>query len=79
MKKSYVKPEITFESFELATSIAAGCVLIGANQDMYACPVKDPILGFTYFHTDGCNATPTNGDTSLCYHVPTEGYGVFTS
>ena len=79
MKKTYIKPEITFESFELATSIAAGCVLIGSNSEMYVCPVTDSESGLTFFSSDGCMTRPSDGDQSICYNVPLEGYGVFTS
>ena len=33
MKKTYCKPQIAFESFELTSSIAAGCA-IPANQNL---------------------------------------------
>ena len=73
MKKTYSKPVIVFESFQLATSIAGGCAL-GTEP-----PVD--VGGFIVF-TDSnvCNTLPEEGkDYNICYHVPTEDSNVFSS
>lgn len=80
MKKFYSKPMIEFDSFELTDSIAAGCAYISSNQSPYACPVLDEEFGYTIFTDYGvCDSTPPGGNDSICYHVPTADYSVYTS
>lgn len=81
MKKAYTTPEIIFDSFELTANIAAGCAFISSNHDPYICPVLDEELGYTIFtdYTNGCASTPPGGNDSICYHVPTADYSVYTS
>lgn len=76
MKKTYVKPQILFDSFELSQDIAAGCRILSNNQE-YQCPVYDPELGVSIFTTQ-CDMEPVNGD-SICYHVPVGDNNVFGS
>lgn len=72
MKKTYSKPVIVFESFQLATSIAGGCAK-GTEP-----PVD--VGGFIVFTNDNCNTLPEEGkDYNVCYHVPTEDNNVFSS
>ena len=49
MKKTYVKPQIAYESFQLSTSIAAGCALLSTSAAQYICPVEDAESGFYIF------------------------------
>lgn len=80
MKKSYVKPQIAFESFQLSTSIAASCALLGSQSAQYICPVTDPDSGFILFTDDvasPCDTAPVGG--SICYDVPVANWNVFSS
>ena len=80
MKKPYVKPQIAFESFQLSTSIAASCALLGSQLAQYVCPVTDPESGFVLFAdsvASPCDTVPTNG--SICYDVPVANWNVFSS
>ena len=80
MKKLYTKPEIIFDSFELTESIAAGCTFITSNVSPYACAVLDKEFGYTIFSDYAiCDSTPPGGNDSICYHVPTADYSVYTS
>ncbi len=80
MKKAYTKPEIIFDSFELTESIAAGCSYITSNMAPYECAVLDKEFGFTLFSDyNNCDSTPPGGNDSICYHVPTADYSVYTS
>jgi len=88
MKKAYSKPDILFESFSLATSIAAGCEEKAiSTQD--ACGVD---FGKSVIFTDaayGCSSIIVDGATEgnrvdkenngLCYHNPSSTYNVFIS
>lgn len=77
MKKTYVKPMMGFESFELSTNIAQGCVK-HSNATPLFCAVD--IGGESIFVDDiasGC--TYTNPNIKVCYDVPTAGMNVFTS
>lgn len=80
MKKAYTVPEIMFDSFELSDGIAAGCAFISSRQDPYVCPVLDEEFGYTIFSDyTVCHSTPPGGNDSICYHVPTADYSVYTS
>lgn len=80
VKRKYIKPDVCFDSFELSSSIAAGCEMIASNQDAYACPVLIPSWGIAVFmENSGCDAYPPEGMDSICYHVPTADNNVFNS
>lgn len=80
MKKAYTAPEIVFDSFELTANIAAGCAFITSKHDPYACPILDEEFGYTIFTDFGiCDSTPPGGNDSICYHVPTADFSVYTS
>lgn len=79
MKKTYVKPKVYFESFELSANIATGCKLI-SNAAQNVCSVKDNELGITYFTGSACNGyNPPDGKDKVCYDVPQANNNVFTS
>lgn len=75
-KKQYVKPELYFENFELSANIATQC----ADTS-----IKAPIQfgGKNIFVSQiECTDTLTEeeeGNTSYCYHVPTETSKLFSS
>ncbi len=80
MKKPYVKPEITFESFQLSTSIAKSCTFLGTNSAQYVCPVEDPDTGWMIFADDvasPCDTGPANGN--ICYDIPVANWNVQSS
>ncbi len=80
MKRTYIKPDICFDSFEMSTSMAAGCEMIGSNQDAYACPVLIPAWGISVFMALGiCDTHPPENMDTICYHVPTADNNVFNS
>lgn len=83
MKKTYVKPEVYFESFELSANIAAGC---GADykgkvnsQNIHAC-------GYIYngqaifISPNICYYETQDGkEYGLCYDIPTGDNKIFAS
>ena len=80
MKKTYVKPQIAYESFQLSTSIANGCELYPTNLAQYVCPVEDPDTGFSLFADNQaslCDTVPANG--KICYDVPNANWNVLQS
>lgn len=78
MKKSYVKPQMYFESFQLSASIAAGCTF-KANAAENVCAFKDPDFGMIFTDSvEACKITPPSGNDKVCYHAPS-GNNVFTS
>lgn len=82
MKKRYIKPQIAYESFQLSTSIAASCALLGSQSAQYVCPVTDPDSGFILFTDDissPCDTAPVGGNDSVCYDVPVANWNVFSS
>ena len=83
MKKAYKKPEIFFESFNLSSSIAAGCAE-KAGHGEYICPVETdfgtgPIKIFADGEASGCDTYFSGVEDSLCYHVPSESLNIFAS
>ncbi|MCQ2420187.1 MAG: hypothetical protein MJ118_03540 [Clostridia bacterium] len=80
MKKPYQKPVLMYESFELSTSIAAGCEII-SNADWMSCPVTVPGLNIIVFGSKsaGCVYESPEPDSMVCYHVPKDECNVFSS
>lgn len=78
MKKTYVKPEVYFESFQLSANIAANCTLISHHSDS-SCPILDPDLGKTTYTDMLCDYSPPDENDGVCYHPPAPTMGVFTS
>lgn len=79
MKKTYVRPEVYFESFELSANIATGCKLI-SNSAQFVCSVTDNELGVTYFTDSACKGyNPPDDKDKVCYGVPQANNNVFTS
>ena len=83
MKKTYEKPQIIFESFELSQSIAAGCAY-QANAARGICGF-DTGVGILFtaevlacLGEDGIIPAPGDDD-SICYHAPGDNSNVFSS
>ncbi len=78
MKKTYTKPQIVFDSFELSQSIAR-CEII-SNVVKEVCGWYDEESGMTIFVAGVCEWT-SQDDTyaGICYHVPAEAYNLFSS
>ena len=75
MKKTYVKPEVCFESFQLSANIATSCA-DPLMHSMLTCP---PIPGMKIFlEPDACtDGTPE--ENGLCYQEATDTTRIFTS
>ena len=79
MKKSYIKPTITFECLAVSANIASGCAFISTNSAEYICPVTDEESGWTIFSNNAmCMIVPGPGDT-ICYDIPLANSNVFES
>ena len=78
MKKTYVKPEVYFESFELSANIAAGCVFKTYHTE-YECTYS--VAGKKLFLSPNiCTTSPQDYDgTSMCYNNPTDDTKLFSS
>lgn len=84
MKKTYVRPEVYFENFELSTSIATGC---SAGYDHNNTNIGNPDQCALLFGTKKIFNAPPICDPSdgafdpgqFCYHVPTANDRVFSS
>lgn len=77
MKKTYTKPVVSFESFELSTSIAQTCAVKSNFYD--ACSFDAPGMGSVFLDTTVCKFTPEDGEAGICYHVPTDTTRLFNS
>lgn len=80
MKKTYVKPQVYFESFQLSANIAAGCGTITKLATEQAQCGFDDGSGSTIFIQGytGCSYGPDEDSGSICYHT-FEGNKLFTS
>lgn len=74
MKKSYVKPQVYFENFQLSASIAAGCAPgTGITHSQDVCGFKFGQLTIFLEGVSGCpDGVPDDGKTGYCYHNPTD-------
>jgi hypothetical protein len=94
MKKTYVKPDVFFESFAFTSNIAGSCgELYGIHSQNAAPPCmafgtfSDPQLGGCKFYNGGlflfnagCDVSGEDGNPfNLCYHVPTDDAKMFAS
>ena len=79
MKKVYSKPQIAYESFQMSQSIAAQCDFV-SNLGKFQCSIEI-YDGFTIFmdEANGCDNTPPKNDNKICYDVPSDYVGVFSS
>lgn len=81
MKKTYAKPQIVFESFQLTANIAGGCNTSPNSTNEATCGYNDN--GWIVFQNSAVCIdvqVGTDGEyNGLCYHVPTGDKSVFTS
>ena len=80
MKKTYAKPQIVFESFQLTANIAGDCNTKPNSTNEATCGYNDN--GWIVFQNSAvCNVQvgPDGKHNGLCYHVPTGDMSVFTS
>lgn len=75
MKKSYVKPQLYFENFQLSTSIAAGCGF-ATNHAKGDCNYI-PNVGTVFSQNPTCLIVPD--ESGVCYQISVDGQKVFTS
>lgn len=83
MKKSYVKPQVYFENFQLSASIAGDCEAIVKNQSKGTCGYEMTGGVVLFTGTDSfCNFPIVDGSNKyddLCYHGPYTNNNVFGS
>ena len=82
MKKTYEKPQVLFESFELSTNISAGCEKPTNLPSQNQCGLD--FSGLMVFMTGmtGCENIQVgeNDDfNGICYHAPNPENNLFTS
>ena len=83
MKRGYIKPDITFESFSLSTSIATGCEVKLNGPVSNGCGYEID-GGFYMFLTNiaACDVKVNDGSdlaNGMCYHVPYDTNNIFDS
>ena len=71
--KNYVKPQVSFQFFNLATTTSGGCTLPSTSAE-YVCAVEVPGLLDEAVFTDernGCSFITDSPDQfGICYNVP---------
>lgn len=79
MKKTYCKPQISFEDFELCANIAAGCAFPTDHwKDACAYEILGGYNVFVYEAT-ACRYKQQDGAYGVCYHLPMDTKNIFTS
>lgn len=80
MKKEYVKPTISFESFKLSTSVAGTCTLDGTLSDEQSCGYDTGVGIIFVSKASGCSFETQDGRfDGVCYDVPNADSRVFAS
>lgn len=88
MKREYAKPDILFESFSLATTIAGDCEVKTNTPAQRTCGLPSSGLGtvFTTNMVDICTFRVPDGtfkgpgsNDGICYDVPTANNNLFNS
>ena len=81
MKKTYAKPQIVFESFQLTANIAGDCNIRPNITNEATCGYKDN--GWIVFQNSAVcidvQVDPDDNYNGLCYHVPTGDMSLFAS
>ena len=81
MKKTYAKPQIVFESFQLTANIAGDCNTRPNSTNEATCGYNDN--GWIVFQNSSVctdiQVDPDGKHNRLCYHVPTGDMSVFAS
>lgn len=69
--KNYVKPNISFQFFNLEATTVGACV-VASNQGQYECPIRIPDWPGEYLFNDApCTIDNMNPeDFEMCYHGP---------
>ena len=82
MKKTYSKPYIAVESFQLDSTIAAACTQenkrpLGYTMD--TCDLQDEMPGLNYFGNACIPDVKVEGDGNdlICYHGPVPASSMF--
>lgn len=80
MKKSYVKPYIAVETFQLDAAIASSCTSQGKqplNYSMDVCTLEEEMPGLGYFGNECTHDVQVEGDGNdlICYHGPIQTAG----
>jgi hypothetical protein len=79
MKKQYVKPDIYFDNFTLAVSVASCAVKATSTENICGVELAPDLIVFTS-DVGMCNITQSDGEyNGLCYHVPLDANNVFGS
>ena len=82
MKKTYAKPQIVFESFQLTANIAGDCNTKPNIANEATCGYIDDNGWIIFQNSAVCidvQVDPDDNYNGLCYHVPTGDMSVFTS
>ncbi len=77
MKKTYEKPLLYKESFEMADVISAACA-IQVQHQQGTCGIYAGD-GQILFISGVCSVTKPDGFNGMCYYVPSEATRIFTS
>ena len=80
MKKTYMRPEIMFESFTLSTNIAGDCEVKTDTPSKGNCGLEAPGLGTVFLEgMTGCSwQVGEQAHDGICYHT-FEGNSLFNS
>lgn len=85
MKKSYVKPQVYFENFQLSANIAGNCgtqidKTRAHHTNVDSCAYEDAAFGKIFLSKQICGDTPQDEILSnVCYDNPSDTMRLFAS
>lgn len=76
MKKTYVKPQVYFEDFQLSANIAGNCGTAVHHSEGMCTEIE----GVGSIFADGCTfSVGDDGNSQFCYHAPDANTRIFSS
>ena len=79
--KNYIKPDISFQKLDIATTVSAGCEYT-PTSGVGECPAEipgQPGLMLFQEYNGGCMVYSPELEGLICYHVPTADTNIFES
>lgn len=78
MKKSYVKPQVHFENFQLSANIAGNCGTAVHHSE--ECTFIEGVGTLFATGATGCNfSVGDDGNADFCHHGPNANTSIFSS
>lgn len=78
MKRQYIKPDLSFESFEMSSNIATGCGTKVGPTEM-SCDIDGSLGAGMGFFSENYSCEYTPDDAGMCYQKYSDEQKIFAS